>query len=257
MWPRDNWQDKEQRGEKPLLLVATDGELYGHHHALKELFLKYLWEQAAQRAGFELIYPSLYLRRHPPRDEMGIQERSSWSCEHGVERWSRGCSCTEGDSSWKWAFRKALNSLATEIDALTERELRPLLRDVWRSRDRYIWVWLGETVAQDYLSQAALRTLTTDEEERVMRLMEAQYWRQCMFTSCPFFWQDPSRLESQHNMACASRAIDLVRQAVGVSLEPLFRSGLSRVLSHQTGQTGEQIYKRLLHEQLGPMARAA
>ncbi|TAK28675.1 MAG: DUF3536 domain-containing protein [Chloroflexota bacterium] len=257
VYPRHDWASRGQQGDKPFLLMATDGELYGHHAPLRELFLEYLFRAAAPQAGFETIYPARYLRLRPPRDVMVIREHTSWSCAHGIERWNHGCSCTEGDSSWKRPFREALNTLAREIDALSERETRLLLRDFWGARDRYIWVRLGDLSRMEYLAQESARNLTSADEQRIISLMEAQYFRQYMFTSCPFFWEDPSREEAQHSMACAARAIDLVRQVTGISLEVVFRSGLSRVWSQQSGQNGDHIYQRMLLEQLGPTARAA
>ena len=84
-------QAKLARNETQLLLVATDGELYGHHQSYRDQFLHQLTVYSIPRAGMYLTFPSRFLRQHPPRRRIQIHDDSSWSCHHGVERWGRGC----------------------------------------------------------------------------------------------------------------------------------------------------------------------
>ncbi|HEX5689566.1 MAG TPA: glycoside hydrolase, partial [Roseiflexaceae bacterium] len=104
------WQfhsEKLERGEPHLLLVATDGELYGHHQPFRDLFLSHLLKNASAQSGITPTFPAHWLREHPPRRTVRIRERTSWSCHHGVARWAEDCDCTPSGSGWKANLRRA------------------------------------------------------------------------------------------------------------------------------------------------------
>jgi alpha-amylase/alpha-mannosidase (GH57 family) len=88
--------EKEQRGEPQLLIIASDGELYGHHQQFRDRFLAHLVNGASSSLGLEKSYPALWLKKYPARKWTSIRERTSWSCYHGVERWNGDCDCTSG-----------------------------------------------------------------------------------------------------------------------------------------------------------------
>ena len=115
--------EKTQRGEPQLLMIATDGELYGHHQHFRDRFLAHLVNGASQQAGYSTSYPAAWLKKHQPRRTMSIHERTSWSCHHGVTRWMGECGCTPGDGRWKAYLRQGLNRLAAAIDTLYVEQL--------------------------------------------------------------------------------------------------------------------------------------
>jgi len=80
-------------------------------------------------------------------------------------------------------------------------------------------------------------------------LLEAQYCRQAMYTSCGFFFEDLSRLEPRYAIAYAAKAIHLVKEATGISLEEGFKQDLRLAASWITDQTGEDIYDDIVHGQ--------
>ena len=82
---------KKAGGEAQIILVATDGELYGHHKPWRDRFLSHLVRQGAPSEGFEVTTLGRYLRAHPATREIALRVPSSWSCGHGVARWSTGC----------------------------------------------------------------------------------------------------------------------------------------------------------------------
>ena len=97
-----------------LVNVATDGETYGHHFKFGDLCLTHALKVEAKAAGFWITNYAQYLDHHPPETEVEIDngpdgEGSSWSCVHGVGRWSRDCGChTGGEPGWNQAWRKPL-----------------------------------------------------------------------------------------------------------------------------------------------------
>ena len=135
-------------GERPVVVIATDGELYGHHQVFRDLFLKRLVQgrPGGSEHGFDVATLADSLvedPRHPFRTTR-IVERTSWSCHHGVLRWSGACACAH-DSSWKAPLRAALERLAAGIDAATERLAAglPGRPDPWAARDEYVDVLAG------------------------------------------------------------------------------------------------------------------
>ena len=237
---------KEADGQPQLILVATDGELYGHHKPWRDLFLKHLLNDFAPRAGIEVTALTRYLRLHPPRREMTIAENTSWSCHHGVDRWKDSCCCTEGDGSWKSHLRRAMGRLAARIDRIYEMQATRLLRDPWQTLEEYIAVKLGASNWQSFLSTRMLRggnePFANGEAALVLQLLEAQYYRQLMFTSCAFFFEDFDRIEPHNSIAMAARAITIVRDVTAIDLSGPFQKDLERCKSWRTGRTGVEIY---------------
>jgi alpha-amylase/alpha-mannosidase (GH57 family) len=243
------WQyqsEKLHRGEPHLLLVATDGELYGHHQPFRDLFLAHLLKSAGPQSGILPTFPALWLREHPARRTVSIRERTSWSCHHGVTRWAADCDCTPTGSTWKAELRGALDWLAAAIDQHYIEILGPLGIDPWALRDSYIHVLLGEMRADELIREAAGKRLRAEEIRCVHTLLEAQRERQRMFTSCGWFFDDFDRIEPKNNLAYAAQATRLSYQASGVDLAPAAIERLRRVASHRSGLRGDQVFAQQL-----------
>jgi alpha-amylase/alpha-mannosidase (GH57 family) len=233
-------------GVPPLLLMAMDGETFGHHQPLREYFLQALLYVEASRIGYTVCSPNQYLWHHPPQDEVDLAENTSWSCGHGLDRWGEGCNCTPGDSQWKRPLRRAFDQLAEDLDGVYEEAFRTQGLDPWIIRDHYIAVMLGQVTAPDFLREWTDGGLTREEEKRLLGLLAAQPSRQAMFTSCGWYWEDPSRLETRHVLGHAARAITLTAVATGVSLISDFRRNLRSARSWITDQTAEEMLDRIL-----------
>ena len=82
-------------------------------------------------------------------------------------------------------------------------------------------------------------------------MLEAQRHRQAMYTSCGWFFEDLSRIEPGLVIAYAARAIQLVEQATGISLERDFRQDLEATQSPFTGLTGTDIYDEIVSQNWG------
>src|SRR5262249_1942906 len=92
-----------------MLTAATDGETFGHHHRFGEMAVAYAIDRLRTAGTIELLNPAAFRARVPPRAEVEIVERSSWSCAHGVERWRSGCACrVAGEPGWSTAWRRPL-----------------------------------------------------------------------------------------------------------------------------------------------------
>jgi alpha-amylase/alpha-mannosidase (GH57 family) len=236
--------EKSQRSEPQILLIATDGELYGHHQVFRDYFLARLLNGASTNTGITKTYPGLWLRSHPPRRSISIHEKTSWSCFHGVLRWMGECSCTPDYGTWKTYLRRALDRLAVSLDSVYENVTRPFVGDPWALRNDYINVLLGNTTIEDLIAKAVGRCPAEGDFRKIRLLLEAQHERQRMYTSCGWYFDDFSRIEPKNNVAYAAQAVWLTRFATGIDLAPQTAADLSHVISQRTGTRGDRFFRR-------------
>ncbi len=239
--------------EAQMLMVATDGELYGHHQSFRDWFLAYLVNGAGARAGIRLTFPALWLREHPPTREIDIHEDTSWSCHHGVVRWAGDCGCIGTAGHWKKYLRRAFDNLAGQMDSIYSAAIDGMDLYPRKLRNEYIQVHLGlaslpEIVqhAENHHQFSSLRQLSAHDLSKIDLLLQAQFNRQRMYTSCGFFYDDFDRLEPKNNITYAVHAIRLTSQAVGVDLSCGFRADLSRVASTRSRLRGDQVFDGLM-----------
>ncbi|MGH9791878.1 MAG: DUF3536 domain-containing protein, partial [Candidatus Acidiferrales bacterium] len=219
--------------------IATDGETYGHHHAHGEMALAYAIHQIESKGLARVTNYGEYLERHPPENEVEIFENSSWSCVHGVERWRSDCGCNSGGRSdwnqkWRGPLREALDWLRDQLAPLFEREAGRWLRDPWAARDAYIEVLLDrseKSVAQ-FLHQHAQQPLEAAQESRVLKLLELQRHAMLMYTSCGWFFDELSGIETLQVMQYAGRAMQLGQELFGDSIEEQSLARLERAPSN-------------------------
>jgi hypothetical protein len=207
----------------PLVVIATDGELYGHHQPAREHFLSRLVGRTAPaQRPYEAPSLSLAVARAAASElpVARLQERTSWSCHHGIERWAAGCGCVP-DGRWKGPLRTALERLAGGVDAATDHLARglPGAPDPWAARDAAVDLVLG-LVSPTAFADAWLAP-TADQADRAVfaAVMEAQRWRLAMFASCGWFWDDPVRVETAGALRAATRAARLIDGLAGTDLE--------------------------------------
>ncbi len=246
--PRHLALEKLAAEDPQILLVATDGELYGHHRPWRDKFLTRLVEHGAPAYGFELCTLERYMRLYPATREVQLRLPSAWSCSHGVARWDSGCACTEGDSSWKPVLRRALNNLTARGDALFQQHAGETLRDPWAARDAYLALRNGWITQESFWARYGKRQhapADSQQARHTLLLLEAQYYQQYSFTSCGFFFEDLDRIEPRNDIAFARRAISLTWLATGVDLQPDFLRDLAAAKSWRTPLNGEDLYRQL------------
>ena len=241
----------------PLVLVATDGELYGHHQRWRDLFLARLTNPAEDR-GFDIVSLGAALAAEdaatlPPAQ---IADRSSWSCHHGVLRWSGECPCAP-DGRWKGPLRAALERLAGGIDALTELLAADLPGrgevpsehvelDPWAARDAYVDVVTGTVTPAAFAAAQLAEDAGEAAARRLVDLLEAQRWRLAMFASDGWFWDDPVRPETRHVMRCAARAARILDRLADTRLERRLEEDLALFVSPSRGIDGHSLYREAL-----------
>jgi hypothetical protein len=224
--------DDEDRGATPFALIATDGELYGHHQPYRDLFLQRLVGPAD--LGFEVAtLADVVADAGPNARAAAIVDRSSWSCHHGVARWETACGCV-GDGAWKAPLRAAFDRLAEAIDATTDEIARSLPGgpDPWAARDAYVDVVIG-AVDEDRFLADRLPGADSVTRRTFATLIAAQRWRLAMYASCGWFWESPDRVETGLVIRAATHAATLIDDVAGTDLRRTLSSELDAL-----GRTG-------------------
>jgi alpha-amylase/alpha-mannosidase (GH57 family) len=230
------------KSDKPeMLMVASDGELYGHHQAFREKFLARLLDSSLVDEGYEPSYPGRWLSQNEIHEVISISENTSWSCQHGVERWRGECGCTPG-GSWKAPLRQAMKRVAEMIDAAFEEYAAPYFSNPWNAVERYSQVMLEQTTADAWLSAQSLKPLDLEEKLHLKSLFEAQLERQRMFTSCGWFFEDFDRIEPRNNVTYAAHAVWLAERASRQDLYSEAVRAFGGVVSPITGLKADDVF---------------
>ena len=244
-------QQLDGRDEPQLVHIATDGETYGHHHRFGEMALAFALRVLEEDEGVSLTTYEEFAALHPPEWEAQIEENSSWSCAHGVERWRSDCGCQTGGQPgwgqhWRAPLREALDWLRDQMIPLYESEAAKLLRDPWEARDGYIELVLDRSDAtrDAFFAAHAARPLSDGERVRALELLEMQRHAMLMYTSCGWFFSDLGGIETIQIIQYAARALQLATHFGGDRFEAGFLSRLSMARSNRAEMgDGEEIYE--------------
>jgi len=237
----------------PLVVIATDGELYGHHQPFRELFLQRLIRPGAEQAErpFDVVDLASVLAPDASRSfkTARINERTSWSCHHGVLRWSGECP-DAADGRWKGPLRAALERLAAGVDTVMTTQFSTLPRqpDPWAARDAYIDAVLGTQPSGAFGARWVGDGAPVEARRTLLKLLEAQRWRLAMFASDAWFWDDPIRPETRQVLRFAARAARLTDEIGGTDLERRLLEDLTLLRSPRQGVDGAAIYRTSLEE---------
>lgn len=236
-----------------LVHVAIDGETFGHHHRFGDMALAYCLNYLEEKGLARITVYGEYLAQLPPTHEVGIFENSSWSCAHGVERWKSDCGCSTGShrgwqQGWRAPLREALDWLRDRSDELYFKELKGLISDPEALRDDYIRVILNrrrENI-REFLRKHSAGKISPPEFSRILKLLEMQRHSLLMYTSCGWFFDEISGLETVQIIKYAARVIQLASQT-GRELEEGFLKILARAPSNiEEFQNGKGVYEKLV-----------
>jgi alpha-amylase/alpha-mannosidase (GH57 family) len=233
-----------------LVNVATDGETYGHHHRFGDMALAHCVHHIESNDLAKITNYSEYLEKNPPDQVVEIFENSSWSCIHGVERWKENCGCNSGmhgswHQAWRAPLREALDWLRNLCIPLFENEGGRLLKDPWAARNDYIDVILDRSLdnVNGFLQKHASKDLSPEEKVRALLLLSMQRCSMLMYTSCGWFFDEISGIETVQVLDYASRMIQLAQDIQqDLSIEAQFIERLARAPSNVL-ENGAKVYE--------------
>jgi len=194
------------------LLIATDGETFGHHRRHGASELARAFDRLSRESDLSITNCAEVLRRVAPAGDFTLDGATSWSCAHGVERWRADCGCrlTEGTSqSWRAPLREAMEFVKAQVDAVYAREAASLLADPRAALLQSIALALDPAPA---LAEEFFIRYKVGEEAaraRLQALFEMERAAHTAFTSCAWFFDDFAGLEGRIVLRWAARAVEL------------------------------------------------
>jgi alpha-amylase/alpha-mannosidase (GH57 family) len=242
------------RPDDQLVHIATDGESYGHHHRHGEMALAYALRYIESNNLARLTNYGEFLASHPPTLEVDIHQPSSWSCPHGVDRWRSHCTCNSGghpswNQHWRRPLRKALDWLRDQLAPHFQSHGADLFRDPWAARDDYVSVILDRSTdnLERFFQRHARQPLPQDDWVPAIRLLELQRHTMLMYTSCGWFFDELSGIETVQVIQYAGRALQLARDLLNLDLEPQFLQLLAQARSNiPEHRDGLRIYEQFV-----------
>jgi hypothetical protein len=240
-------------GAAQLTHIATDGESYGHHHKHGEMALSYAMHCIEEGRQARLTNYAEFLQKFPPQWQAEVVDNTSWSCPHGIERWRSNCGCNGGHAGWnqEWRapLREALDFLRDTVATLSEELAHALFKNFWAARDDYIHVILDRSPSSTalFFNKHATHWFTSEERISAFELMEIQRHTQLMYTSCGWFFDEISGIETVQIIGYAGRVLQLAAKLFGepgIALEARFLEILARAKSNipEIGD-GAEVYR--------------
>ena len=259
---RSSYDDADERDQ--MVVIATDGETFGHHKPFGDMCLAYFFGRLASEMNIVPVNFGWYLEKNPPVFEVALKnefgEGTAWSCIHGVGRWARDCGCKAGgppswNQAWRGPLRAAFERLQKHVDGEFEAAVSPYAADPWKLRDAYQEFADARTLAEfkSHIVKHGVHAGCSDEDALTLRrLLEAQKYMLFSFTSCAWFFSDVSGLEAVQNIMYAGRALHL-------GIDPLRRESVAdefvQMLSGAKSNIPEKSGATIFRETVAPYLR--
>jgi len=210
----------------PFVALATDGETFGHHHAGADRALMQVIGRARGSGEVRIANFASALATAGDVPFVTLEEPTSWSCAHGVERWRSECGCRmaphlDSRQHWRRPLREALETLADGLD-----EAFALLAPGRLSEPRQTLAALGDVLGdplglENLAARAAGGTGRGEHRDEALSLLELARDRAAMFTSCAWFFDDVAGIEARQVLGYAAHALDRLRRLAPERAEAL------------------------------------
>jgi hypothetical protein len=192
-----------------------------------------------------------YIEKFPPDYEVEIWENTSWSCVHGVERWKSNCGCCSdqshcGQQQWRAPLREALDWLRDKLAVCYEQKMSQYQSDPWQLRNEYISVTNDRSAqsVERFILSSIGRELDEDNKVTFLKLLEMQRNAMLMYTSCGWFFDNITGIETVQVMQYAACAMQLCQEVNKTDLVPEFKNMLQKAPSNDRQfSNGKDVYE--------------
>jgi hypothetical protein len=257
---------RTRAGHPPLVLCASDGELFGHHKKFADLSLAFMAFVEAEKHGIGLTNLGAHLRAHPAEWEMALAEGpdgrgTAWSCAHGVGRWWRDCGCSMAgpehgwNQKWRGPLRLATDRLNEVAADLLEDQGAHLLIDPWGARNAYGDV-VDAPIAErlelvDHFATPQLTASGDEGRKRALLLLEVQRAILMMYASCGWYFDDIAGLEAGLVLRLGAYAADLMTAAgATVPMDEISDILAGAKSNLPSGITGADLFRRAAKDRI-------
>ena len=234
-----------------LVHIATDGETYGHHHSHGDMALAYALEYFKKTKLANLAIYGQFLEKYPPTLEVDIYENSSWSCAHGIERWKSNCGCNLGggmvNQEWRRPLRQGLDWLRDSLSSSFQEQVKKFFHDPWEARNNYITVIHDRSseVIEQFLANHSHTQIDCNNKIKILKWFELQRNMLLAYTSCGWFFNEISGIETIQVLKYASHVIQLAKELTYNDFEPIFLSYLENAPSNIPHlKNGANVFKK-------------
>ncbi len=195
------------------LLLACDGEYFGHHRRTGADQLARALAIVEQREDLAITNCAAYLAAHPAaQGEFAISSASSWSCPHGIERWRSDCGCRLNpklSQGWRAPLRAAMEFTSAHCEAIYARFAAPIVSDPFAALKDSIGLVIDPAASAAERFFARHRVSDPARQERLTTLFEMQHAAHTTLTSCAWFFDDFGGPEGRVALRWAARAVEL------------------------------------------------
>jgi hypothetical protein len=232
--------------------VATDGESYGHHHKHGEMALAYALRLLEADKTVKLTNYGSFLEQFPPEYEVRDcgkhlvelrARRGALALELRLQRRQAGLQPALARAAAPGAGRAARRRGSAD-----RAGGRKLFKDVWaRATATSRWCSTAATESVDrFFARMQSTCFPETERVRALELMEMQRHAQLMYTSCGWFFDDISGIETVQIIAYAARVLQLAKELL--ASRPRAGAGVSGAMAEAKSNVasagdGAQIYK--------------
>jgi len=234
--------------------IATDGETFGHHKKFGDMALAACL-RFLQNQNVNIYSYSKYFEESSVLYEIKINENTSWSCAHGIGRWKDDCSCNtgsypNGNQKWRKFLRESLDFIRDELNKKYEEIFKNYNIDPWEIRNDYINVIIDRSKenVKEFLQRHINKKISNKEKINLLTSLEIQRHLMLMYTSCGWFFDDISNIETIQILRYAKRALQLAKDQ---ALEQKFLSLLEKAQSNdKLIKNGKIAYEKFVNPSL-------
>ncbi|MCX7641925.1 MAG: DUF3536 domain-containing protein [Elusimicrobiales bacterium] len=188
-------------------IIATDGENYGHHIKSGDIYLSELIKKIIKEKKIKITNLSYICNNLKPEYEVEINENTSWSCPHGIERWKNECLCyvdpNKKYKKWKNTLKTASDIIKQNSDNFFYSKLIEYVTNPQKMLEQYI-VIQEEFSPHNFLSfiQKNLRknNIYSSKYHEIIKLFDMELKSAFFRCSCGYFFDDILNIEALNNI---------------------------------------------------------
>ncbi|MGH7812418.1 MAG: DUF3536 domain-containing protein [Candidatus Binataceae bacterium] len=222
------------------LMIATDGEAFGHRHRHGAAELARALIMLERRGGIALVNCAEYLAAHPAQGSFGISAASSWNCPHGVERWRSNCGCRldpDTEQEWRAPLRTAMEFVNDHAGMVYERFAPALVKEHQAALRGGIRPLIDPNPAIHDEFFNRYQVVGEADRERLLRLFELVRAGALAMTSCAWYYDDFAGPEGRVALKWAARAVEIAGE-LSASVESELLERLRGIASNRR-ETGD------------------